>query len=106
MNAPEAVAKLKTALDAGGVEYSGQALPLRGSEDFGRFDHRSKAAMFFLGAGTDHAGLDDPNHDFPDELIDAGSRVFMSTLRNLLGKNTCNLEGKSSGAPSTTQSPP
>jgi amidohydrolase len=85
MNAPEAVAHLKSALDAEGVEHSGQGLPLRGSEDFGRFNHRSKAAMFFLGAGAEHAGLHDPNYDFPDELVDVGSRVFMRTLRNLLG---------------------
>jgi hypothetical protein len=41
--------------------------------------------MFFLGAGAEHAGLHDPNYDFPDELVDVGSRVFMRTLRNLLG---------------------
>jgi metal-dependent amidase/aminoacylase/carboxypeptidase family protein len=53
MNAPEAVARLKTALDAEEIEYSGQGLPLRGSEDFGLFNQRSRSAMFFLGAGMD-----------------------------------------------------
>jgi metal-dependent amidase/aminoacylase/carboxypeptidase family protein len=85
MNAPEAVTHLKNALDAEGVKHSGQGLPLRGSEDFGLFNQRANAAMFFLGAGTDHAGLHDPSYDFPDALIDVGSRVFMRTLRNLLG---------------------
>jgi amidohydrolase len=85
MNAPEAVAHLKNALEAEEIEYSGQGLPLRGSEDFGLFNQQSRSAMFFLGAGVDHAGLHDSNYDFPDELIEIGSRVFMRTLRNLLG---------------------
>jgi metal-dependent amidase/aminoacylase/carboxypeptidase family protein len=41
--------------------------------------------MLFLGAGIEHAGLHDPDYDFPDELIEVGARVFMRTLRNLLG---------------------
>ncbi|WP_441351289.1 MULTISPECIES: hypothetical protein [unclassified Tardiphaga] len=41
--------------------------------------------MLFLGAGGGHAGLYDPDYDFPDELIGVGARVFMRTLRDLLG---------------------
>jgi amidohydrolase len=85
MNDAEAVAHLWNALDAESVHYSGQGLPLRGSEDFGRFNYRSKAAMFFLGAGVQHPGLHEPDYDFPDELIEVGSRVFTRALRNLLG---------------------
>jgi metal-dependent amidase/aminoacylase/carboxypeptidase family protein len=84
LNNGEAVAHLKAALDAEGVRYSAQGLPMRGSEDFGRFNSRSKAAMFFLGAGEQHPSLHEPNYDFPDELIEVGSRIFMRTLRNLL----------------------
>jgi metal-dependent amidase/aminoacylase/carboxypeptidase family protein len=84
LNDVEAVAHLKAALDAEGVRHSVQGLPLRGSEDFGRFNYRSKAAMFFLGAGEQHPSLHEPNYDFPDELIGIGARVFMRTLRNLL----------------------
>lgn len=85
MNDAEAVVHLRSALEAEGVPYSGQGLPMRGSEDFGRFNYRSKAAMFFLGAGTRHPGLHQPDYDFPDELIEIGSRVFIRALRNLLG---------------------
>lgn len=85
MNAPEAVAHLMVALDAEQVRYSGQGLPMRASEDFGRFAHHSKSAMLFLGAGEAHAGLHDPDYDFPDELLEVGARVFMRTLRDLLG---------------------
>jgi amidohydrolase len=84
LNDAEAVAHLRSALDAEGVHHSVDGLPLRGSEDFGRFNYRSKAAMFFLGAGRQHPSLHEPNYDFPDELIGIGARVFMRTLRNLL----------------------
>jgi len=85
MNDADAVVHLRNALDEEGVRYSGQGLPLRGSEDFGRFNYRSKAAMLFLGAGAQHPGLHEPDYDFPDELIGIGSRIFMRALRNLLG---------------------
>ena len=84
LNNAEAVALLRSALDAEDVRHSAQGLPMRGSEDFGRFNSRSRAAMFFLGAGEQHPSLHEPDYDFPDELIEIGARVFMRTLRNLL----------------------
>ena len=84
-NAPEAVAHLRRALDAEGVPHDRGDLPMRASEDFGRFGHRAPAAMFFLGAGERHPSLHNPDYDFPDDLIGIGTRVFMRTIRNLLG---------------------
>jgi amidohydrolase len=84
-NAPEAVAELRRALDAEGIPHGRGNLPVRASEDFGRFGERCPSAMFFLGAGTSHPSLHNPDYDFPDVLIDTGARVFMRTLRNLLG---------------------
>lgn len=84
-NAPEAVAHLRRALDAEGVPHGPGDLPMRASEDFGRFGQRAPAAMFFLGAGENHPSLHNPDYDFPDDLIGIGTRVFMRTLRNLLG---------------------
>ncbi|MEY9360073.1 amidohydrolase [Bradyrhizobium yuanmingense] len=84
-NDAHAVAHLRSALDAEGVRHSAEGLPLRGSEDFGRFGSRSKSAMFFLGAGKEHPGLHESNYDFPDQLIEIGARIFMRTIRNLLG---------------------
>jgi amidohydrolase len=81
-NAPEAVAHLRRALDEEGVSHDTGNLPLRASEDFGRFGQRAPAAMFFLGAGKNHPSLHNPDYDFPDDLIGIGARV---TLRNLLG---------------------
>jgi metal-dependent amidase/aminoacylase/carboxypeptidase family protein len=84
-NAPEAVAHLRHALDAEGVVHDRGDLPMRPSEDFGHLGANASAAMFFLGAGEHHAALHNPDYDFPDDLIAIGSRVFMRTLRDLLG---------------------
>ena len=84
-NAPEAVAHLRRALDEEGIAHDRGDLPMRASEDFGRFGHRAPAAMFFLGAGENHPSLHNPDYDFPDDLIGIGTRVFMRAIRNLLG---------------------
>ena len=84
-NAPEAVVRLASALDAEGVFHDASLLPMRASEDFGRFGAVAPAALFLLGAGEDHPTLHNPDYDFPDELIGIGARVFMRTLRDLLG---------------------
>lgn len=84
-NAPEAVAHLRRALDAEGVPHDRGDLPMRPSEDFGYLGANAPAAMFFLGAGEQHAALHNPDYDFPDDLIGIGARVFMRTLRDLLG---------------------
>ncbi|MGO4389094.1 amidohydrolase [Microvirga sp. 2YAF29] len=84
-NAREAVEQLRRALDTEGVPHDRGDLPMRPSEDFGNLGAKAPAAMFFLGAGERHPSLHNPDYDFPDELIAIGSRVFMRTLRNLLG---------------------
>ncbi|MBZ6074845.1 amidohydrolase [Microvirga puerhi] len=84
-NAPEAVACLRQALDAEGVKHDRGDLPMRPSEDFGRFGDHAPAAMFFLGAGEGHPSLHNPDYDFPDDLIEIGARVFMRAIRDLLG---------------------
>jgi len=84
-NAPEAVAHLRRALDMEGVPHDRGDLPMRPSEDFGHLGANAPAAMFFLGAGERHAALHNPDYDFPDDLIGIGARVFMRTLRDLLG---------------------
>ena len=85
LNAPEAVGHLRAALDAEGISHDEAELPMRASEDFGRFGHGSRSAMFFLGSGERHPALHNPDYDFPDDLIPIGAKVFMRTVRNLLG---------------------
>ena len=84
-NAPAAVAPLRRALDAEAIPHDEGDLPMRGSEDFGRFARHAPAAMFFLGAGEAHPGLHTSSYDFPDALIGIGARVLMRTIRDLLG---------------------
>ncbi|MBD8890669.1 amidohydrolase [Roseibium litorale] len=84
-NAPEAVAVLEQALSDEGVPFGPADLPMRASEDFGRFRTLCPAAMFFLGAGEDHPALHNPDYDFPEQLIPVGARVFLRAIRNQLG---------------------
>lgn len=83
-NHPDAVAQLRRALDDEGIAH-GETPPQRGSEDFGLFGRSSKSAMFLLGSGETTPPLHNPDYDFPDALIAPGARVFMRTIRNLLG---------------------
>ncbi|PFG62560.1 amidohydrolase [Thioclava sp. ES.031] len=79
-NAPEANAILRAALRAEGIETTETDLPMRASEDFGRFADHGPAAMALLGAG-DRPALHNPDYDFPDALIGPGARVLIQCLR-------------------------
>lgn len=62
------------------------ALPMRWSEDFGRFgDDGAKAALLYVGAGEDHPQLHNPDYDFPDALTPIMAALFDAILRDLLG---------------------
>ena len=80
-NAPEAVALLSEALTAEQIPRVAGNLPMRASEDFGRFGDRARAAMFLLGSGPDCPALHDPDYDFPDALISPGARIFIRCLQ-------------------------
>ena len=86
VNAAAAAAHLAQALDALHIPHDAGDLPMRASEDFGRFGQQgTRSAMLFLGAGQSHAALHNPDYDFPDDLIPIGVQIFHRTLRNLLG---------------------
>lgn len=84
-NAPEAVAHLARALDEEAIPHDAGTLPMRASEDFGRFRAFAPSAMLFLGSGERHPALHNPDYDFPDDLIAIGARIFMRVARNILG---------------------
>ncbi len=84
-NAPDAVDDIRQALDDEKISHGSEGLPMRASEDFGRFRGVSSSAMFFLGAGRDYPNLHNPDYDFPDALIGIGARIFMRLIRNLTG---------------------
>ena len=76
---------LQAALDAEGITHDGTGLPMRASEDFGRFGAAgARAAMVLLGAG-DGPALHNPDYDFPDALIGPGLRLMRRVLRDTLG---------------------
>ena len=86
-NAAEASAQIAAALEALAIAHDAGDLPMRASEDFGRFGRLdgTRAAMVFLGAGRDHPALHNPDYDFPDDLIAIGTRIFHRIARDLLG---------------------
>lgn len=84
-NNSEAVELLREALRQENIFHGEDGLPMRASEDFGRFGSVSKSAMFFLGAGVGYPNLHNPDYDFPDALIEIGARIFMRMIRNLNG---------------------
>lgn len=87
-NNADATRILDTSLSQANIPRTEAELPMRGSEDFGRFGTRSKAAMFLLGSGEETASLHNPDFDFPDELIPLGAAVFANALKQLCYADT------------------
>ncbi|GLS86981.1 amidohydrolase [Cypionkella aquatica] len=86
VNDAQAVAHLARALDALGMAHDEGDLPMRASEDFGRFGQGgTRSAMLFLGVGEGHPALHNPDYDFPDALIAPGVGIFHQVMRDLLG---------------------
>lgn len=79
-NDPEATTILRSALEAQRIPIVETELPMRGSEDFGRFRSRSRSAMLLLGSGENSPSLHNPDFDFPDELIPIGAGVFVQAI--------------------------
>lgn len=69
------------------LEISRKETPFAWSEDFGRFTSRYKGAIFGLGAGKDQPPLHSTVYDFPDELIPAGTSMFVEILKQITGFN-------------------
>jgi amidohydrolase len=85
VNDGDAVAVLQSALGDLGMGMGAQDLPMRASEDFGRFGNQgTRSAMLFLGAGEDVPDLHNPDYDFPDALLPIGISVFQKVLQRLL----------------------
>lgn len=79
-NHPEATAILRRAMAQTGLGQADFPLPMRASEDFGRFGAHSKSAMVLLGAGVAQPELHHPDYDFPDDLIAMGVDLFIGAL--------------------------
>jgi len=59
--------------------------PFRWSEDFGRYSAVAPGALFGIGAGERAADLHSPDYDFPDELIEIASKLFLRIIGQSLG---------------------
>ena len=86
-NDPEAAAIASAALDRIGVPHGPDPLPMRASEDFGRFGAEAKLAFLLLGSGEDHPALHNPDFDFPDDLIPVGAAIFSAIVEDILGQD-------------------
>ncbi|MBH1973549.1 MAG: amidohydrolase [Rhodobacteraceae bacterium] len=85
VNDAQAIDRLRAALDALQISHAENELPLRASEDFGRFGvDGTKSAMMFLGSGDTHPQLHNPDYDFPDSLIPLGAAIFHRVMTDIL----------------------
>jgi len=84
LNDPAATTVLSQTLTDLGIAFCAENLPMRASEDFGRFGATTRSAMLFLGAGVSHPALHNPDYDFPDDLIALGAAIFDHACRRVL----------------------
>lgn len=82
-NGPKSTALFAQALQALEIPHGPLGLPLRASEDFGRFGALSDSTMILIGAGEQHPSLHNPDYDFPDALILKGINIFKQLLQTL-----------------------
>lgn len=83
-NDPAACEIVKKAAIATGAKVIDLEAALPVSEDFGQFSARIPGAMFGLGAGENCPKLHQADYDFPEELIEIGSSMFMEIARLLV----------------------
>ncbi|ARR50835.1 amidohydrolase [Photobacterium damselae subsp. damselae] len=74
-------------LAANTLHYSVKEIdhPLRWSEDVGEFLHQWPGTLFCIGSGEAHPQLHNPDYDFPDELIEISSQLFLQLIRQRHG---------------------
>ncbi|MBA83878.1 MAG: peptidase M20 [Rhodobacteraceae bacterium] len=76
----------KRAADRLGLVSRDMPVPMRWSEDFGRFaDDGARAALLYIGSGEHHPQLHNPDYDFPDALLPVVTDLFCGILEDLLG---------------------
>lgn len=85
VNDAQAAALLAKAARETGIAVSETGLPMRASEDFGRFGAVARTAMILLGAGEDRPPLHAQDYDFPDALIAQGVALFDRLRHGLTG---------------------
>jgi len=85
VNHEEAVAIITSALSEEPVHLTPHPFPW--SEDFGQFTSLYCGALFGLGAGEETPALHNSDYDFPDQLIETGSRYFIKITEHCFNVN-------------------
>lgn len=67
--------------------------PFRWSEDFGWFLAKCPGVLFGIGAGETQPVLHAPDYDFPDQLLEIGSRFWITLIDRIVGLETRILKG-------------
>ena len=57
--------------------------PMRWSEDFAEFLLTWPGALFCIGSGESHPQLHNPDYDFPDDILETASDLFLAIVRHL-----------------------
>ena len=83
VNDPGLTDLAREALRDSGLQVTPGDLPMRWSEDFGRYAEICPTLMLFPGAGVDTPALHNPDYDFPDDLIAVGTQAFLAILTRL-----------------------
>ena len=77
-NDAQAYEQIKSAATKNGLTFIEREQPFDFGEDFGLFTDVYKGAMFGIGSGENCPALHTVDYDFPDELIEIGSNVFLA----------------------------
>ena len=80
-NAEKAVESIKECADNLNLTYQEKPIPFFWGEDFGLFTQHYPGALFGLGSGTAQPPLHHPDFDFPDEIVEAGAKMFYALAR-------------------------
>jgi amidohydrolase len=83
-NHPDAFAKIREAAGDCGYLFMETEEPFDFGEDFGLFTDTYKGAMFGIGSGENCPALHTVDYDFPDDLIEVGSEMFLGLAREFL----------------------
>lgn len=82
-NDSEATERIREAAKATGSKIIEQEHPFKWGEDFGLYTHHYRGAMFCVGAGEEHPALHHPDYDFPDEIIETATQVFLKIIMKI-----------------------
>ncbi|MFN8354051.1 MAG: amidohydrolase [Spirosomataceae bacterium] len=83
----DAYLAIKQAATLQNISFAELDKPFEFGEDFGLFTQQYKGAMFGIGSGENSPPLHSPTYDFPDELIEIGSSMFMQLVDLCLNRD-------------------